>query len=151
MSQNKKRTLTQEQKEKNRIKKYENRRSRKSDPSQFGITEYTAIKNRITTKSKIGRILEFDLTPDFIQDLFDKSGRKCAITGIPFQMELGKPYKRNPFRPSIDRIDSKRGYTKDNIQIVLSIVNTMRLDYSDDIINQVIIAWYNKNLEILTI
>lgn len=141
----KKRLLSPEQKEKIRKNNYERRRSRKSDPSQFGITEYAALKYRAASKSRSGRTMEFDLTPDYIQDLFNKSNGKCALTGIAFDMQLGKHRKRNPYRPSVDRIDSTKGYIQGNIQIVLSIVNTMRLDYSDDVITNVIKEW-SKNI-----
>ena len=56
-------------------------------------------------------------------------------------MEIGNKGKRNPFRPSVDRINSKRGYTKSNIQVVLAIVNTMKMDYTDDILHPVVKAW----------
>jgi uncharacterized protein YeeX (DUF496 family) len=66
------------------------------------------------------------------------------VTGLPFDMQMGKGTKRNPFRPSVDRIDSSKGYVKRNIQIVLAIVNTMKMDYDDDILHPVIKAWCNK-------
>ena len=141
----KKRILSPEQKEKIRKSNYERRRFRKSDPKLFGITEYAALKARAASKSRTGRNMEFDLTPEYIQDLFDKSNGCCAITGISFDMELGKHRNRNPYRPSVDRIDSTKGYIKDNIQIVLSIVNTLRLDYSNDVIHTVIKEW-NKHI-----
>lgn len=40
---------------------------------------------------------------------------KCQVTGIPFDMLSA----RGPFRPSIDRIDSSRGYEIDNVQLVV--------------------------------
>ena len=125
-------------------KQRENHRNKKADPSNFGKLEYTALKARVNAKKKQGRILGFDLTPEYIQKVFDDCDGKCEITGLPFSMELGSKNKRNPYRPSVDRINSKKGYVKGNIQIVLAIVNTMKMDYTDDVIHPVIKAWSNN-------
>jgi len=56
----------------------------------------------------------------------------CEITGIPFDFEPHKIYSKNPYSPSIDRIDSSKGYTKQNVRIVLWQVNLMRGEISDE-------------------
>ena len=116
-------------------------RAKKADPGLFGKTEYTALKARSQAKK-----YEFDLTADYIQGLFDACNGFCQQTGLPFDMNLGTKGKgnRNPFRPSVDRIDSNRGYVKDNVRIVLSIVNTMKADWPDDIVDKVVTAWSAK-------
>ena len=111
-------------------------RKRKADPLRFGKMEHTALKTRSKTRD-----FKFDLTPEYIQMKFDECEGKCAITKLPFSMEMGTKGKRNPYRPSVDRINSKKGYVKGNIQVVLAIVNTMKMDYTDDILHPVIKAW----------
>jgi hypothetical protein len=78
------------------------------------------IKNRSKKKG-----WSFDIDTSFIQELFEKQDGKCAITKIPFTFNFTKHknYKKDPFSPSIDRIDSSRGYTKDNVRIVCMVVN----------------------------
>jgi hypothetical protein len=46
---------------------------------------------------------------------------KCEVTGIPFDMSPHKPARS--FTPSLDRIDPKRGYHPDNVQVVCWIYN----------------------------
>lgn len=72
--------------------------------------------------------LEFDLTNEWANAVSD--GR-CSLSGIPFIAANGKP---GPFSPSIDRIDQKRGYTKDNCRLVLWAVNRFRGEDTDEVL-----------------
>lgn len=46
----------------------------------------------------------------------------CPLLGIPLVM--GDKYRWN--KPSIDRIDSSKGYTKDNVWVISVLANTMK-------------------------
>lgn len=52
----------------------------------------------------------------------------CEVTGIAFEFERNG----NPFFPSIDRIDSSKGYTPDNCRVVLWIINTAKHTLAED-------------------
>lgn len=44
----------------------------------------------------------------------------CEVTGIEFNYDKHKPhYNANPFAPSLDRVDCKKGYTYENTQVVI--------------------------------
>jgi hypothetical protein len=77
-------------------------------------------KNR-SKKSNI----EFDLTFDWGRDRWTGA---CEITGIPFRHGSKNP---TPFSPSIDRIDPKLGYTKENCRFILFGVNSLKLNGTD--------------------
>lgn len=68
-------------------------------------------KNRAATKG-----LAFDLE---IEDIVIPE--LCPVFGIPME-------KRTRFAPSIDRIDSSKGYVKGNILIMSRLANTMKND-----------------------
>lgn len=55
-----------------------------------------------------------------IENVALRSGGRCEVSGIEFH--LGDS-SRHPFRPSIDRIDSSRGYEADNVRMVCLSVN----------------------------
>lgn len=52
----------------------------------------------------------------------------CEQTKIPLVM-VKDPY--HPYSPSIDRIDNNKGYTDDNIQIVCTIYNFCKNQFTD--------------------
>lgn len=64
--------------------------------------------------------IPFDLTAKFLWDLFEKQNRKCAITGIEIDLDSNG---------SLDRIDSTRGYTEDNVWWTDTSINKMKLDF----------------------
>jgi hypothetical protein len=67
--------------------------------------------------------IEFSLSFDDAANLLANGKFRCAITGAKFSFDrYGNTLKR-PFVPSIDRIDSSKGYTMDNCRVVCSITN----------------------------
>ena len=72
---------------------------------------------------------EFDLDREwFLEKLL--IGR-CEQTGIEFSREReGKSIPKH--NPSVDRIDSNRGYTKDNCQMVIYQYNIAKSTWSDE-------------------
>ena len=61
---------------------------------------------------------EIDIDRKFIQDLRKTQDNKCAISGMDLVWEYN-----NSQKVSIDRIDCKKGYTKDNVRLVCQQVN----------------------------
>lgn len=55
----------------------------------------------------------------------------CPRTGFKFDLNPHDVHHRNPFSPSIDRIDGTKGYVKGNVQIVCSWYNIAKNEYSD--------------------
>jgi hypothetical protein len=70
------------------------------------------------------REIEFLLTKIEFDALVEKADGRCMVSGLPFSAEAKREFgKRRPFAPSLDRIDSAIGYTKENCRIVSVIVN----------------------------
>jgi hypothetical protein len=75
---------------------------------------------------------EFDITPEYMEELWRIQGGRCAISNE--RMTRFEGHGKNSIiesNGSIDRIDSKKGYVKGNVQWVTWEVNRMkgRLDY----------------------
>jgi len=70
------------------------------------------------------RKLTFDVTIEELWDLFLQQNKKCALSGLP--IVFGANHGRIKGTASLDRIDSTKGYTANNIQWVHVDVNHMK-------------------------
>lgn len=83
-------------------------------------------------RSKIkGR--DFDLDVDWLKRKLARQGNRCAISGILFSGRNPKTAngRRDPFLPSLDRIDPDKGYTRKNTRIVCLIGNIALSDFGE--------------------
>lgn len=72
-----------------------------------------------------GRAL--NITKDFAEKLFVKQNKKCALSGLDINFaKSNKEYTQGLQTASLDRIDSNKEYTKDNVQWVHKNVNLMK-------------------------
>ena len=88
---------------------------------------YKNIPGKVLSRLKNGakqRGLKFEITIEDIQEKYEQQDMRCALTGIPVLFGMNA---------SVDRIDSEKDYTKDNIQIVLNVVNIMKRDIPEDL------------------
>ena len=82
-------------------------------------------------KSAEQRNLVFQLTKQGAWDLFGQQEGKCALSGDQITLfPNGDKYRLQT--ASLDRIDSTKGYTLDNIQWVHKRVNFLKRDYSEE-------------------
>lgn len=72
------------------------------------------------------RNLDFNVSIDFLWDLYLKQNKKCALSGLDIVLE--KQYKNNHKNQtaSLDRIDSSKGYVEDNVQWVHRDLNFLK-------------------------
>ena len=82
--------------------------------------------------------LEFSIDSNFMRELINRSELKCEITKITFDLthkkrEKRANFSRRPFAPSLDRIDSSKGYTKKNTRLVCCAVNYAMSDWGLDV------------------
>jgi len=95
-----------------------------NNPSWKG---YKSVPGKVISKLKRdakARNIDFQITIEDIQEKYEQQDMCCALTGIPVLFGMNA---------SVDRIDSEKDYTKDNIQIVLNVVNIMKRDIPEDL------------------
>jgi hypothetical protein len=71
-----------------------------------------------------------DLTLEDVQAML-LPGR-CMRTGVTFNPGFQSGGSQNPYAPSIDRVSSKMGYTRDNVQMVCWAYNRLKGDLTDE-------------------
>lgn len=74
------------------------------------------------------RNIEFKITIDDVYNLFLEQNQKCALTGLNLIIDDN----RKTCSASLDRINSEKGYTPDNIQWIHKDVNRMKNCFKED-------------------
>lgn len=91
---------------------------------------FSSARQRARKKS-----LEFKITQEDIKYLLDTT-KECPLRKTPF--ERGKNHIPNDNSASIDRIDSTKGYLKDNIQIISYRANIIKSDTNLELFEKII-------------
>jgi len=88
------------------------------------MTYYSQLKRSARGDSGRRAVMEMSVTIEDIAAVYAEQNGKCAYTGLPID------FKSNT--ASLDRIDSAKGYTIDNIQWVHKDINMMKRHYTED-------------------
>lgn len=93
--------------------------------------EYTPYKELLRrTKQRANRTNNLDLP--FIKEMWERQNGKCCILGHDLVLpQYNSKVKNHNTLASIDRIDSKKGYTKDNVRIVCASINYAKNRFDD--------------------
>lgn len=89
----------------------------------IGANVFTRIKRAAEIRD-----IPFEITIQDIWNLFLKQNRKCALSGIELKFANNH---RDETTASLDRIDSSKDYTIDNVQWVHKDINAMKQDLSE--------------------
>lgn len=92
----------------------------------------TSAKKRVAKWKQEGdsRGSSFDLDVDYLETLWVNQKGLCAVSGIA--MSIHGKNRRDPNTMSLDRIDSSKGYTKNNVRLVTWLVNKSIGEYGTE-------------------
>ena len=102
-----------------------NEKSREKANSKIETRARVFLRN--ARNSAIKRNNEFDLEIEDVVNFWNIQNKICAYSGIEMTLEAGKLNT-----VSIERIDSKIGYTKENTILVCQAINRMKSDFTYD-------------------
>lgn len=83
---------------------------------------------------------EFNLTLDYLEVLWGNQNGTCPYSGV--KLILNTHQKRCMdirYSASLDRVDSSKGYTMDNVQFVSTAINYMKNNMSHDALMEFIL------------
>ncbi len=85
--------------------------------------------------------LKFDLDVKWITKKINQG--HCEMTGMKFTLEAPrKGYFHNPYAPSLDRHNQTKGYTKDNVKVVIWAYNQAKGQWNRKHFKRIIKAIY---------
>ena len=88
---------------------------------------YNKIKVKALSRKQKRR---FDVSIEYLWELFLKQERKCALTNLP--LAFGSLKLKQNQTASLDRIDSSNGYIIGNVQWVHKDINWMKNDFDQE-------------------
>ena len=105
----------------------------------YPLTIYTRTK----AKAKQGIIHQMDLTKEYLKTLWEKQKETCPLTKwkmiMPNNSQEWAKKADEPEsirRASLDRINSNKGYTQDNVRFICYMANICKNSYSDDSVRE---------------
>jgi len=75
--------------------------------------------------------MDFNISVEFLENLLVTQSYKCAITNVPIKVESQRGKTLLYSTGSLDRIDSSKGYTMDNVQWVVLGINYMKRNFEE--------------------
>lgn len=116
-------------------------RYKETHARQKGTIDYQ-IKARLTSAKdrakKLG--LPFDLTFDYLKNLFLSQEQKCPLTGRPFS--IGQ--KRSINSLSLDRITPSKGYVQGNVRFIIWGMNTAMMEWGEAAFSTMCLDYLNQ-------
>lgn len=92
---------------------------------------------RQARKNALTRNIPFTLTRGEFDALLARADGRCMISGIQFEFVYEGTASRRPYAPSLDRIDSMKGYTAGNVRLVCVAVNLAMNQWGLDVLMRI--------------
>ena len=109
-------------------------------PREFSEIKYAAKRRKI----------KFDITLQYVRDLFKQQKGRCAYTQQKLSFIKGRRQSRTDSNASLDRIDSSKGYEEGNVQWVRKNVNLMKNELShSEFVKICGLIWKNRNKNVI--
>lgn len=87
---------------------------------------------------------EFSINTNYLLKLWENQNGKCSLTGFAFEFINSTNFTINPFSPSIDRINSSKGYVPGNVRFVCTAVNFALNEFGEEIFKKICEAYISN-------
>ena len=117
----------------NFIKSADNAKDKYS-PFRYFISK---AKQRKKDKSNLAKFQQFDITLEFLLDLWEAQNGICPYSKLKMKLPPTLAHNRNdPLCASLDRIDPNIGYMQKNVEFVTQFVNLGKNKYPADVVSE---------------
>jgi hypothetical protein len=102
------------------------------------------VLNNQLKSQRLKQGIEYDLSSDEVIELWEAQNGRCALSGVLMTHQRDGSYSdktRKEFNASIDRINPSGPYTRENVQLVATRINTMKHTLSQDMF-----LWWIRNI-----
>ena len=90
--------------------------------------------------------LDYNIDADYLMELWEEQEGCCSLSGIKLVLEKGSGVNEvHPYTPSIDKIDSKGGYTRGNVRITCYHMNVALNKYGLEGFDKLVQAYIEYN------
>lgn len=107
------------------------KRKGKENPKNKGYEEISGSYMYLIKYKANLRGLEYDITPEYIWNIFINQKRKCIFSGQKLIFVSNHRHDKSKQTASLDRIDSSKGYIEGNVQWVHKDINKMKCKFSN--------------------
>lgn len=97
-----------------------------------------------TKKNAAKRHITFELSMAEYLALIERANGRCMLSGIPFDTRHVGKGKRRPWAPSLDRIDSCKGYSAQNCRLVCVAANLAMNEWGEGVLRTLAKALTNR-------
>lgn len=91
---------------------------------------------------------ENNLDLEYLKDLWEQQQGLCALSGkkleLPTNSGAWNKQTRDPWKPSLDRIDNSRGYIKGNVRFVCVAANIAKQTWPDAVLIELCVSITNN-------
>jgi len=102
---------------------------------------------KLSVRNAYRRSIPFALSRKHFDALVVNAQGRCMVSGIPFSNERIPGSARRPYFPSLDRIDSSKGYSCNNVRLVCVLVNIALNEWGLDPLMRVAQAIVGRSAE----
>lgn len=102
-----------------------------ADASWKDVAKWVHARQRQAAKD---RGIPFDLIPSEVYAMMLATNFRCAISGIDLAKKVGPNATPDPWAASLDRIESRHGYTRDNVRVVCLAANVAMNRWGFDVL-----------------
>lgn len=102
-----------------------------------GLPKWAVKLLKTTRKRAALKRMEFSLTNADMASIIYRADGACEVTGVQFDVSDTADGGRRPWFPSIDRIDSRIGYTHDNTRLVCVAANLAMNTWGELVLHEI--------------